>query len=195
MINVNSIYERFLLNYHPGDRIVSHSVVASRLFEIEDGRSFLQNYAGCTFGDGVYRVLSCDEIKYWNEAVLQVFSQHRGSIECFATDWMGRVFSWDFNRNKVILLDPGFGQALNIPCSFIELHNQEFVDFPDESLSRSLYRDFCNNFKSDVSYDQCVGYKISPFLGGEDNLDNMETVDMKVYWSISSDIFNQVKEL
>lgn len=163
------------------------------MFKTEEVKSFFQVYAGCTFGEGIYRVLRGDEIEAWNAMVLGIFSQFKGVIECFATDWMGRIFAWDFDRNKVILLDPGFGEALKIPCNFIELHNQEFVDYPNESLSKNLYDEYLQRFKSIVSRDQCVGYKISPFLGGKDNLDNMEVTDLEVYWSICSDIYNDVK--
>ena len=193
VVHVNFTFKRFINSFPVDEGEVSPFDGAGRLLQIEGLKPFFQNYAGCTFGGGIYRVLRGGEVEAWNEMVLGIFSQFKGTIECFATDWMGRVFAWDFNRNKIILLDPGFGEALKIPCNFIELHNQEFVDYPDDSLSQNLYAEYLERFKSTVSQDQCVGYKISPFLGGEDNLDNMEITDIKVYWSISSDIYNEVK--
>jgi hypothetical protein len=83
----------------------------------------------------------------WNGLVLDILSQFEERIECFATDWMRRVFAWDFERQEVVLLDPGFGEALKIPCNFIELHNHGFVDFADESLSTGLYEQYLQKYR------------------------------------------------
>lgn len=188
-------FERFVASY-PQENLEASPVEESwRLFDIEGARHFFNTYAGVAFGGGIYRVFRLGEPEQWNENVLGIFSQFSGEIECFATDWMGRVFAWDFAGQRVLLLDPGFGEALKIPVNFIDLHDREFVEYPEESLSKGLYERFLSikDLKERITRDQCVGYRVSPFLGGADDVENLEVIDMEVYWSVCSDIYNKVK--
>lgn len=162
---------------------------------IEGATDFLATFQGASFGGGVYKVLQFDDIKKWNEIVLGIFSQFAGQIECFGIDWLGRVFAWDFKNHKVLSLDPGFGEAITISCSFAELHNIEFVEYSDESLSTALFHEYVRKNGNLESNNKCLGYKVSPFLGGEDTVDNLEAIDSEVYWSISTEIFNKVQNM
>ena len=44
-----------------------------------------------------------------------------------------------------------------------------------------------------IKYGECVGLKVPLFLGGKDELDNLEEIDMEVYWTMTLDINNAVK--
>ena len=44
-----------------------------------------------------------------------------------------------------------------------------------------------------IKYGECVGFKVPLSLGGKDELDNLEEIDMDVYWTITLDINNAVK--
>ncbi|WP_157782758.1 T6SS immunity protein Tdi1 domain-containing protein [Pseudoalteromonas maricaloris] len=191
------MFSNFLNKYSIDKTITVNSGgdVPQRLVSIEGARNFLVDNQGASFGGGVYKVLPLSDIKKWNEIVLGIFSQFEGQIECFGIDWLGRVFAWDFENNKVLSLDPGFGEAITIPCSFVELHNIEFVEYSDESLSSGLYHEYVSkNGKLELG-NKCIGYRVSPFLGGEDNVDNLEAIDSEVYWSISTEIFNKVQSM
>ena len=41
----------------------------------------------------------------------------------------------------------------------------------------------------------CVGYRIPLFLGGDDSLENMEVSDMEVYWDMTDQLWEAVKDL
>lgn len=191
------MFSKFLNKYavDKTDTIDSGAEAPESINMIEGARDFLLNYQGVSFGGGVYKVLPLRDIKKWNEIVLGIFSQFEGQIECFGIDWLGRVFAWDFKRKKVLSLDPGFGEAITIPCSFSELHNIEFVDYSDESLSTDLYHEYLSNYGKKEPEDKCIGYKVSPFLGGEDTVSNLEAIDPEVYWTISTEIFNKVQNM
>ena len=187
-------FDCFLAVYNPDYKnSESNFDESSRLFGVNGAAELFRDFSGCTFGGGIYRLFFLDEFDKWDRLVLDIFSQYQGRISCFGSDWMGRIYAWDYGRNKAVILDPGFGEALKIPRDFYELHNHEFVDYPDESLSKNLYDEYLDKFKTKVQRDQCAGYKISPFLGGKDNLENLELSDLEVYWSICSDIYNQVE--
>lgn len=42
---------------------------------------------------------------------------------------------------------------------------------------------------------ECGGYRIPLFLGGEDSLENMEVSDMEVYWDMTDQLWEAVKDL
>ena len=42
---------------------------------------------------------------------------------------------------------------------------------------------------------QCVGYKMPLFLGGKHVLENLEVIDIDVYWSISGQLRQRTKTL
>ena len=191
------VFSKFLSTYAVDNTVSTDSgaEVPESIKVIEGARDFLVNYQGASFGGGVYKVLPLRDVKKWNHIVLGIFSQFDGQIECFGIDWLGRVFAWDFENNKVLSLDPGFGEAITIPCSFVELHNIEFVEYSDESLSSGLYHEYVSkNGKLELG-NKCIGYRVSPFLGGEDTVDNLEAIDSEVYWSISTEIFNKVQSM
>ena len=41
---------------------------------------------------------------------------------------------------------------------------------------------------SDLAFDQCAGYKVPLFLGGEDSIHNLELSDIEVYWSLMAQL-------
>ncbi len=189
-----SKFEAFLKKYKSNKvNEVIDGVTGGRLLKVKGYKEFAEIYSGASFQEGVYRFFEEKDIARWNKVVEGIFSQYKGQIECFASDWMGRIFAWDFETESVLLLDPGFGEALKIPCDFYELHNIEFVEYFDESLSFSLFLECMELNKKELNLNQCYGYKISPFLGGEDKVSNMEISDMEVYWSICEDIYNRVQ--
>lgn len=36
-----------------------------------------------------------------------------------------------------------------------------------------------------VNFDECVGYKIPLFLGGDDHIGNLQSTDLDVYWTLT----------
>jgi hypothetical protein len=193
----NLVFNKFL-NKYAVDKTVSIDLgaeVPESIKMIEGASDFLVNYQGAIFDGGLYKVLPLRDVAKWNELVLGIFSQFKGHVECFGIDWLGRVFAWDFQHKKVLSLDPGFGEAITIPCSFAELHNIEFVEYSDESLSSGLYHEYVTKYGKIESDRKCLGYKISPFLGGEDSVDNLEAIDPEVYWSLSTEIYNKVQSI
>ena len=42
---------------------------------------------------------------------------------------------------------------------------------------------------------ECGGYRIPLFLGGADSLENMEVSDMEVYWDMTDQLWEAMKDL
>jgi type VI secretion system (T6SS) immunity protein Tdi1 len=122
--------------------------------------------------------------------VAEVFPEFVGSARPFAYDWLGRQFAHDRDRvvegeALVLLLEPGTGAALEIPMSFARFHEEELVNDAEATLAQSFFEEWSASAgaRLPVGRNECVGYRIPLFLGGTDTIDNLEMVDIDVYWS------------
>ena len=147
--------------------------------------------SGASFGGGLYRVHTPEASDVWTKAAAQMFVSFSDRLVCFASDWLGRQFALDRRRQQdghhlVLLLEPGNGEALEIPASVKSLHTDELVNHGDAALALSFYADWREATGDDdyLEPDQCVGYDVPLFLGGDDDLTNLSRIDMDVYWSV-----------
>lgn len=153
-------------------------------------------YAGATFNQGIYRLFPVDQLRKWNGIVSEMFPHLQGKILVFGSDWRGQVYALNAARKEndqylVQLLDPASKESLNIPATFEGFHNVELVEYPGDSLQVELYQAWVENKKVVPQPHECVGY-IKPLrLGGEDSMSNQEITDMEVYWSFSTQIWQQ----
>src|SRR5262245_29712840 len=151
----------------------------------------MEQYAGATFNRGVYRIHPLDSRAKWDGLIAEAFPQEAGKFSTFAYDWMGRQFALDAQRTEggaplVLLFDPGFGEVLEIPQTFLAFHEHELIDHGDAALADMVYDEWLQAGHPAPAPIECVGYKVWPFLGGEDDLTNNEISDLEVYWSLSA---------
>jgi hypothetical protein len=141
---------------------------------------------GKTFCHGLYRILRCDQVREAKLAMEGVFPELAARIVPFGYDWLGRHFAVDLGRIKdglpqVLMLEVGAGEAMQIPSSMEDFHNTELVNHADDALSVPFWNRWRKENTKPVAYSECVGYKVPLFLGGADNLSNLEIIDMSVY--------------
>ena len=87
--------------------------------------ALLAQFGGCTF-------------------VSDAFPGLRTRVSCFAFDWLGRQFATDseggaWSDHEVVMLEPGTGQALEIPVPFSRFHDEERVDYTEAALALSFF--------------------------------------------------------
>lgn len=158
-----------------------------------DLRAFFDRFEGSTFCQGLYRI-PCKQD--FGRVMLQagsMFPHLKARILCFGIDWLGRIFALDkFRSNsgkaQVLRLDAGFAEAMEIPLGLIDLHESEFIDYPNDALSKEFYESWRLKSDQTLLLSQCVGYKILPTLGGRDVVDNLEVTDRDVYWTLCAQI-------
>ncbi|MDA8456973.1 DUF1851 domain-containing protein [Acidovorax sp. GBBC 3334] len=155
-------------------------------------------FGGCSFNKGLYRVLRADQISYWNDLVGSAFPDFKERIKCFSVDWLGRIFAIDTariisGRPAVTLFEPGTGEALEIPCDVEGFHESEIVDYQEAALAEKFHREWLDGGGGVPSFDQCVGYKRPLFLGGKDDLKNLELSNLEVYWVVAAQLISAVK--
>lgn len=163
-------------------------------------RELLACDGGKSFNRGIYRLLPLSAVCHWNNLVLDAFPGFAARITCFAVDWLGRVFALDSARLEdgrpgVVMFEPGTAEALEIPCNIETFHDVELLQYREEALAESFYRQWLKRGGVSPLTTQCIGYKKPLFLNGSDTLDNLEVSDLDVYWTIAAQLIQKTRGL
>lgn len=169
-------------------------------FEMADCHDLLDRFGGDSFENGRYRVIRASDVAEWNARIAVTFPEFGERVTCFGFDWLGRVFAADPKRSEggqpgVVMFEPGTGEALEIPCNIGSFHDEELIEYGDAALARDFHKRWIANGGSAPQYGQCVGYKKPLFLGGVDELDNLEMSDIDVYWHLLGQLILKAKGL
>lgn len=194
LLTEDLMFERFLATFDPkGDTGItpSASTTMSAWLDVAGGQSF---------ADGLYRVHTKESARSSDALVRHAFPEFAGRLACFGYDWLGRQFATDTGRGKsddpeIMLLEPGTGDALEIPVSFSVFHDTELVDYTEEALALSFFEQWRRSGGAAPSPTECVGYKRPLFLGGADVVANLEISDLDVYWTIMGQLRSQAQGL
>ena len=161
-----------------------------RLRDAHGYEAFATEAAGRTFDDGLYRVHDDRSGPEAEKLISLAFPDFAGRVCPFSFDWLGRQFALDAKRFEndealILMMEPGTGQALEIPLSFSSFHEQ-LHELREPALADSFFRRWVETRPDSIPLlpQTCVGYQVPLFLGGRDEIDNLELVDMDVYWSI-----------
>jgi hypothetical protein len=185
-------FARFLSAFE----VTTHVVPRPWVNEAHTGWTRLMgSHGGSTFELGLYRLHSEESSETAREDLQEGFPQLRNEIDLFGYDWLGRQFGVRRQVPRTVLMfEPGSGQVLDIPTSFAEFHDSELVDFRNDALAADFFATWSSRHRDAVPlpFDQCVGYRIPLFLGGADDLDNLEVTDLSVYLSLSAQMWAQL---
>lgn len=154
---------------------------------------FLENTSGKSFLNGLYTIFKKEDIEKWNGIVGEYFSNYKGGFSVFSYDWIGKIYAIENNSKMIIMFDPEEHECYATDMDIVKFH-EEIVNNTDGIFSSNYFNQWLkkNNNKI-IKYGECVGFKVPLSLGGKDELDNLEEIDMDVYWTITLDINNAVK--
>lgn len=157
---------------------------------------FLRNFSSISFNNGIYRIINGSMQSRWNSFISDYFAAYTG-VQVFASDWHGRIFASDKEKhNRIFIFDISFDEVLEIPVSFSDFHNIEMVDFEEDLLCKNFYQSWLEySINTIPSLDECIAYKTPPCLGGIDSVNNLELINMDVYWTICGQILLQTRGL
>jgi len=195
-MKLDQFNQAFAITANPGAE--SHPVFPASTEQ--DVRDLISLYGGRTFEHGLYRILRADQLAEAREAMELVFPEFRGRIEPFGFDWLGRHFALDRGRvangsAQVLMLEVGAGEAMQIPASVADFHNVELVEYADDALSVPFWQRWHEGHPLDLAHSECVGYKVPLFLGGPDELPNLELIDLSVYVEICGQLRHKTRSL
>lgn len=151
--------------------------------------AFLTRLGGKQFGQGVFNSFSLENVEKWTGIVTEAYPGFTGRFKLFAYDWLGRCFGIDLRegRNKTVLMfEIGTNDVLEIPCDLETFLNEELPLFPDACIAQTFFEAWMQQASAHLMYGRCAGYKVPLFLGGADDISNLEDSDMEVYWGLLS---------
>jgi hypothetical protein len=101
---------------------------------------FMAEFGGATFSGGLYRVHDAETADVATRFVRDAFPEHADHVRVFGYDWLGRQFALDPRRlaggqPQVLMLEPGTGDALEVPATFVGFHDEEMVEYADAVLA------------------------------------------------------------
>ena len=169
--------------------------------EVKGYAEFAAEFAGASFGGGVYRVHDDQSGPRGLALIAEAFPEFASRVTPFGYDWLGRQFAVDRGRihagqPQVLLLEPGTGEALEIPLPFEAFHDEELIDHADAALAVEFFEAWAaSSGQVRLQRDQCVGYRVPLFLGGQDVVENLELSDLDLYWSICGQLRRGVLDL
>ncbi|MBO6512132.1 MAG: DUF1851 domain-containing protein [Roseibium sp.] len=193
------MFERFLSGFSEDKtQPAPNSLDESTGYPASGMEWFWKTIAGKSFNNGLYRTHTRRDAKRWSRLTTEAYPEYAGRVHCFAYDWLGRQFCLDFDRVEageplILMLEPGTGEALEIPCNFLQFHNDELVNEADAALAAGFYDAWLAQGYQAPKSCQCVGYKHPLFLGGNDELPNLELTDLEVYWEIMSQLLCKIR--
>lgn len=197
-----SMFERFQRSFIQTDRSPSAPWIDARLESATGYREFATAFAGCSFNDGLFRVHDAETGPGAQAAVADAFPEFAERATPFAFDWMGQQFAVDDERlvggePQILLIEPGTGEVLEIPCAFVEFHNVELVEHRDAALSSSFFEAWvqANPDHLPLPAAACVGYRVPLFFGGSDEITNLALVGIDAYWQICAELLRAVAGL
>ncbi len=154
---------------------------------------------GRSFAGGLYRIHDQAAAARWDSEVVDAFPDFVDRITCFGCDWLGGQFALDSARTDpsgqplVLLFEPGTHEALALPVNLTQFHEDELIQEAHAALAEPFYREWRAQSGDDVPLGpgECVGYRVPLFLGGKDDVDNLERTDAEVYWSLTGQMGNR----
>ncbi len=158
-------------------------------------KDFIDNFSGMQFGEGVFNVFKKEDIKKWSDIVGEAFVDYAGKFNLFAYDWLGRCFAVCFmkdKKEKILMFDISTNEALTLDSSLTSFLDDILPIETDGCIARTFFEEWRDYSNEKLLYGNCIGYKKPLFLGGSDELENLENIDMDVYWSITTQILMQI---
>jgi hypothetical protein len=190
------MFEMFSARFRavPGDQVPCSMWSDDRLLLAAGYSELASMFAGVAFENGLYRLHDAETGPRGAASIAESFPRFASRACPFGYDWLGRQFALDYRRveegePQVLLLEPGTGEALEIPFSFGRFHEQ-LDELREPALAASFFASWAraNPELLPLGAMQCAGYKVPLFLGGKDSVDNLEIVDLEVYWSLSGQL-------
>lgn len=153
----------------------------------------LAQIGGMSFTDGSYRLLSLADVSGWTATIATAWAETAGRVSVCAYDWLGRLFAL-YKDSIVLQFSAGDLEFTEIPTDLAGFHNEELVDFRQEVLAYEFYQAWVHSGGARPHYRQCIGHRTPLFLGGPDEVENLEAIDLDVYWSVSAPVIARARK-
>ena len=158
----------------------------------------LKDHGGEIYAHGLFHMLTFEGALKWNELMTaEYFSDLNNQLYCFAITWQGCVMAINLANDEVYLFDPATAEYFSIEdTSLAEFWGESFHEIEHEAF---YPEDFQATLSAlglrSVPENQGIGHKISLFLGGKDEMENLELIDTEVLWETQIQIAETINEI
>ncbi len=193
-------FDNFLAK-HPITGCSSEEMVKQSFGIPTELEKILVIYGGKTFGGGILRLYNLQGVAGITDRLLGQFPSLRDRIFVFGCDWHGRQLCVCSSSPKdsvsgVLMLEPSAGNFFIIPVQIRDFFDREITAHTQDILAESYWHQWRNSPAGrDLLPNECVGDRVPLFLGGKDEISNLEIGDMAVYLETCAQLWNQVKNL
>jgi hypothetical protein len=147
----------------------------------------LDRFGGMSFSGGLYRLHRLEDVGEWNHTIATAWSETANRVSVFAYDWLGRQFAL-FGQQMVLQFSAGTLDWVEMPADPVAFHNEILVTYRQDALAYEFYQAWLQSGGARPNYSMCIGYQKPLFLGGVDWIENLEAIDMDVYWTVTAPI-------
>ncbi|MCC2313680.1 T6SS immunity protein Tdi1 domain-containing protein [Cellulomonas xiejunii] len=201
MMEVTVVLDRFLAAFPRDDAGVTEPV--SRRPELVAVRGYgeaAEAVGSGSRGGGRFRLLS---ERTWTEAtgvLVRAFPGDVGRAIPFGRDWMGRIYAIDVSRTvdgdpQITLLEVNQARSFQVDHSLTSFLDEGLVDEPDLYLEQEVYDAWVAGGGALPGPDECVGFVVPSFLGGDFATTNLEVTDLSVYWEVTAQLVEASRTL
>ncbi|MBB3696573.1 DUF1851 domain-containing protein [Flammeovirga yaeyamensis] len=152
----------------------------------------LEKYGGSIIENGFFRIHTFGSSIFWLKEIVSFFKIETVTFIPFAYDFYGRQYASNVNDDTITMFDPSDGEKYfldNMPIS--EFFNEFVVENREEPCGYSDFKSLSNLYGEILRSSDCLGFKKLLFLGGEDELENLEVQDMEMYWELNKQLKHQ----
>lgn len=161
--------------------------------KLDDLTNFRNAFAGESFNNGLFKVLKNEDVELWRDKVTQAFPKFADKFEPFACDWLGRLFCIRTigDEPAIFVFHIGYNNTMLMPVDLLTFLNEEIPQYANDALSIDSFNEW-TSLNPPVAFDDCVGVIEPIFLGGEDEMANMQVISVVEYWDT---ITNLIKNM
>lgn len=196
------MYERFSEHYKRDDWISGFFPAKLdsdiKPNEHKDIVEFFKKFNGCSFENGLYRVLDCQQIENSTRLIEAVFPNFTDRFIPFGCDWLGRFFAKckDQVDDRIFLFSCLMNEVLEIPSGVVNFHNVVLVENSEPALEINKFHIFLTDKKiSNLRVTECVDMIVPLYMGGKYSVSNMKILDVNLVWDLAAQLISQLKDV
>mgnify|MGYP001167494680 CR=1 FL=1 len=193
---------RFLQRYKPDTSLGAPRTQAAKAGSPQDAPAgvdvtvaeVLSQIGGMSFNNGLYRTHRLEDVPAWNKTIATAWNETAGKVTVFAYDWGGAQYAL-YKQDTVFQFSAGDLEFVNIPADVASFHNEILMEHPSEAAAAEFYKAWLESGGAVPRYDTCIGYQKPLFLGGTDWIENLELIDLDVYWTVTAPIIARARKV
>lgn len=163
--------------------------------EQASGLVVARGWCGASFGGGLIRFHDAHSGPIARDNICAAFGLSPDEVGWVAFDWLGRQIGFvipegmGVDVTMAVVADIGMGRLATAGGAEAFLDGVQSGTIAD-NLNQSAFAEFLAFARvGRLNFDQCVGFKHPPFLGGGGELSNLEVSDLDVYWTLMGQLY------